>query len=95
MSWKNGKNVKTAAHATQILMNWEVIIACPKQRVKRSNKDKAFVQIIIHQNKKLQYSGILCYTWERLLCTGKLLKHSLGSTITLTQGGCAGDWTQE
>ena len=26
----------------------------------------------------LQYFGMLCHTWERLRCTGQLLKHSLG-----------------
>ena len=31
-------------------MNWGVSIACPKQRVKRRNKDTTFVQKMIHRN---------------------------------------------
>ena len=58
-----------------------VIIACPKQGLKKRNKDTAFVQITINQKKVLQYSGMLCQTWERLQCTGQLLKHSIGSTM--------------
>ena len=85
----NAKILKTAAHATQIWMNWRVSIACPKQRVNRRNKDTAFVQITIHRNKTFQYYGMLCHTWERLRCTGQLLNHSLGSTMTLDAG-----WTR-
>ena len=30
--------------------------------------------------------GMLCHTWERLRCTGQILKHSLGSRMTLDAG---------
>ena len=35
---------------------------------------------------KLKYFEMLCHTWERLRCTGQLLKYSIFSTMTLDAG---------
>ena len=64
-------------------MNWGGEYS--KSKTKRKEKEK--VCGICANNdplgKRLQYSGIICHTWERLQYTGQLLKHSIGSTITM------------
>ena len=58
---------------------------------KRKEKEQGYS---IRENRdsseqKNQYYRILCHTWESLRSTGKLMKHSLGSTMTLDAG-----WTR-